>query len=351
MTDTNITMIALNRLVEDKDNARKTGKKDNIGELAASIKAHGLLQSLVVKEAEKGKFAVSAGGRRLRALRLLAKSGDIDKAAPIACRIIPAHQAAEASLAENVVRSSMHVVDEIEAFSKLCKSGEGPEAIAGRFGVSGAHVARRLKLARVSPRLIEAFRKDELDLDQLSALAFSDDHKAQEAAFFDAPDWARTPERLRAQLAQAHVPDSDKLVRFVGIEAYEAAGGAIVSDLFAEEDDSTRYLSDRSLLVRLAEAKLEPIAAEAHAEGWAWIEIAIDGVAWSQFPERVREHRRELSAEDTAEQERLYAKLDETEDEAEIEKIEAAIEFALVIWLAAGRSRTRRRGDHLEPFR
>lgn len=319
------TMIPLNKLVEDKANVRTIGKKDGIGQLAASIKAQGLLQSLVVKEADKGKYAVCAGGRRLRALRLLAKNGDIDKAMPIACRIIGAEQAAEASLAENIVRTNMHPADEIEAFARLCEAGEGPEAIGARFGVNGVHVARRLKLARVSPKLLEAFRRDELDLDQLSALAFSDDHAAQEAAFFGAPEWSRTPERLKAQLAQAHVAETDKLARFVGIEDYVAVGGTLASDLFAE-DDETRFLSDRDLLVRLAESKLAAAADQARAEGWAWVEIAIDGPVWTQFPERVRDQRRPLDDAQQAEQERLYEALDATEDENEIERIEAAID-------------------------
>src|SRR5690606_4993283 len=58
----------------------------------------------------------------------------------------------------------------------------------------------------------------------------------------------------------------------------------------------------------------------------ACVEVSSGGVAWSQFPERVRERRRDLTTDEMAEQERLYAKLDETEDEAEIEKIEAAID-------------------------
>lgn len=322
-----IVAIPLSKLVEDKDNVRKTGRKDGIGELAASIKAQGLLQSLVVKEAGGGKYAVSAGGRRLRALRQLAKAGDIEKSAPIPCKIIDASRAVEASLAENVVRANMHAADEIDAFARLIVAGEGPQTIAGRFGVSSQHVARRLKLARVSPRLLEAFRKDDLDLDQLGALAFSDDHAAQEKAFFDAPQWARTPERLRAQLSQAHIPDTDKLVSFVSIDAYKAAGGVCTTDLFAEADDETRFwLTDRDLLVRLAEERLTAFASEARAEGWAWVEIAIDGVSWSQFPERVREQRRALTDAEETEQQRLYDQLDATEDEAEIDKIEAAID-------------------------
>lgn len=325
---TDVIMIPLTKLVESDDNVRRVNGKDGIVALSQSIRTLGLIHSLVVRDTGKGKFAVIAGGRRLRALRLLAKAGDIEKNAPIPCRVMTeSESAADLSLAENVVRSDLLPWEELSVYAQHIESGEGPETIAARFGVSPQHVARRLKLARVSPRLIEALKKEEATLDQLAALAIVDDHAAQEKAFFDAPDWARTPERLKAQLCQAHLPETDKLARFVGLDDYQAGGGAIVSDLLADpEDDSTRYLADRDLLVRLAEAKLQPIAAQVRREGWAWVQIALDGLAWDKFPERVRERRRELSEEERAEREQLYACLDATEDETESQAIETALD-------------------------
>jgi ParB family chromosome partitioning protein len=320
-----ITMIALSKLVPGRRNVRKTQPAMSIGELAASIASVGLLQNLIVSAADKGRYSVEAGGRRLKALRKLAKAKTIAGNIAIPCRIVSLDDATEVSLAENVQREPMHPADEIEAFAQLVEAGHGPEAIAGRFGVNGTHVARRLKLACVSPRLIEALKKDEINLDQLAALAFTDDHALQEKAFFDAAEWQRTPEQLKACVTQAHVAETDKLARFVGVDAYIDAGGAVTSDLFADED-ATRFLADRELLVRLAETKLEPIVAEVRGEGWAFVEISIDGVAWNQYPQRVHERRRELTGGEGAELERLYAKLDETEDEAEIEAIEAAID-------------------------
>lgn len=76
MTD-NITNIPLTKLTAWKGNVRKTQNKASIDELAASIKAHGLQQSLVIKK-DGRKFAVAAGGRKLLALQQLAKAGDIE---------------------------------------------------------------------------------------------------------------------------------------------------------------------------------------------------------------------------------------------------------------------------------
>jgi ParB family chromosome partitioning protein len=60
------------------------------------------------------------------------------------------------------------------------------------------------------------------------------------------------------------------LVRFVGLDTYEQAGGGIRRDLFAEGDAGV-YLTDAALLERLAQDKLAGIAAEVKAEGWAWV--------------------------------------------------------------------------------
>jgi ParB family chromosome partitioning protein len=86
---TDITPIPLNKLVASEDNVRNTGGADTaLHELALSIAAHGLLQSLVVRKHRKGKFAVVAGGRRLAALQLLAESGKIDPAYGVPCQVL-----------------------------------------------------------------------------------------------------------------------------------------------------------------------------------------------------------------------------------------------------------------------
>src|ERR1700761_5136653 len=106
-----IKMIPLNALVRSNANVRKTGAANGIEELAASIEAHGLLQNLQVGPAANGKFEVVAGGRRLAALKLLAKRKTLAKDAPVACNILGSEDATEISLAENEMRQSMHPAD------------------------------------------------------------------------------------------------------------------------------------------------------------------------------------------------------------------------------------------------
>jgi ParB family chromosome partitioning protein len=268
---TTIEMIPLNKLIPSPANVRKTGALTGIEELAASIAAHGLLQNLQVRPGEKGKFEVVAGGRRLAALQRLAKARTIAKTEEVACHVINGDDAAEISLAENIVRLPMHPADQYEAFKALANQGKGPEEIAGRFGCSPAVVKQRLKLANVSPRLIEAYRNEKIDLDQLMAFAVSDDHAAQEQVWAALPEWNHNPGTIRSHLMVANVDAGDRRAQFVGVTAYRRAGGHILRDLFQPEHDG--YLTDVAVLDRLVIEKLEAEAAAIRTEGWSWVEI------------------------------------------------------------------------------
>src|SRR3546814_14277144 len=90
----------------------------------------------------------------------------------------------------------MHPADQFAAFAALVKEGRPIEDIAADFGVSPLVVQRRLKLANVSPRLMADYRAGGVTLEQLMALTITDDHAAQEAAFYGAP---RSEERRRGQ--------------------------------------------------------------------------------------------------------------------------------------------------------
>src|SRR5271169_1324688 len=101
--------IPLDKLIAWEGNVRKTESDKGIDELAASIKAHGLLQSLVVKKEKGDTYAVVAGRRRLLALQSLAESDDIGAGNPIDCHVIDGEaDAGEISLVENVQREQMH---------------------------------------------------------------------------------------------------------------------------------------------------------------------------------------------------------------------------------------------------
>lgn len=170
-------------------------------------------------------------------------------------------------------------------------------------------VQRRLKLANVSPRLLADYRADAVNLDQLMALAITDDHAAQDAAFYDAPEWQRSPHALRDRLTEREIDASHALVRFVGLDAYEAAGGGIRRDLFAQ-DDSGVYVTDAALLETLVREKLDGHAAEVKAEGWAWVDAAPAATyADLQTFQRAPRERRNPTKRESERMEKLETKM------------------------------------------
>jgi ParB family chromosome partitioning protein len=192
----------------------------------------------------------------------------------------------------------MHPADEFEAFKALIDGGKGVEDVAARFGVSVLTVRCRLKLLALSPKLLALYREDRINLDQLMALTLSDDHAVQERTWFDAQPWDKTPAALRRRLTVGEVEAAGSaLVRFVGIEAYEAAGGLVRRDLF--DDEQSRFLSDPALLERLATDRLEALAATVREEGWKWVEarLSVYSQALRQFVPCTHVSRKPTAAE------------------------------------------------------
>jgi ParB family chromosome partitioning protein len=210
MTD-NIS-IPLNKLLAWEGNVRKTDADKGIDELATSIAAHGLLQSLVVQKDKRGKYAVVAGRRRLAALQVLVEAKTVKPDMDIPCRVLDDEtDACEISLAENVQREPMHPADEFEAFAALIESGMPVADVAARFGVTETVVQRRLRLAKVSPKLIAAYRKGEMTLQHVMAFTITDDHDAQERVWNELSDWQTDdPDAIRHMLTENEITAKDR---------------------------------------------------------------------------------------------------------------------------------------------
>ncbi|MGI9026665.1 MAG: hypothetical protein ACR2GP_14010 [Burkholderiaceae bacterium] len=161
------------------------------------------------------------------------------------------------------------------------------------------------------------------------ALAITDDHGAQEAAFYDSPQWQRSPQALREHLTAREIDATrDPLARFVGIDVYEAAGGGVRRDLFSDHMQGA-YLTDAALLDTLARDKLAAIANSVRAERWGWVEAAprianADLHGFQRAPRERRtptkseaKHIAKLEARQQAIEDRLHA--DDAEDIAEEE--------------------------------
>jgi ParB family chromosome partitioning protein len=291
--------IPFNKLVLSQSNVRRVKAGVSIDDLAASIARRGLIQSLSVfpvvdtEGVETGMFEVPAGGRRFRALEILVKQKRLAKVAPVPCVVRERDGAIlpeEVSLAENIERAPLHPLDQFRAFQDMRDKGMTEEEIAAAFFVQVNVVKQRLRLASVSPALLDVYAEDGMTLEQLMAFTVSPDHARQEQVWDAIKDaWSKEPYQIRRMLTETTVRASDKRAVFVGVEAYEAAGGVTMRDLFQSDDGG--WLQDPALLDRLVAEKLKAIAEEVAAEGWKWIEVAVS------FPYDATRGLRELQGE------------------------------------------------------
>jgi ParB family chromosome partitioning protein len=275
--------IPFNKLVLSQSNVRRVKAGVSIEDLASSILRRGLIQSLSVVPVvdadgrETGMFEVPAGGRRFRALELLVKQKRLAKIAPVPCIVRErggAVLAEEVSLAENIERAPLHPLDQFRAFQGMRGKGMSEEEIAAAFFVPVQVVKQRLRLTAVSPTLLDVYADDGMTLEQLMAFTVSDDHARQELVWEAIKDaWSKEPYQIRRMLTETTVRACDKRAVFIGAEAYEAAGGSIMRDLFQSDDGG--WLQDPALLDRLVSEKLKASAEAIIAEGWKWIEIAV----------------------------------------------------------------------------
>lgn len=198
---------------------RKTYRKEGIEELAANIRADGfrLLQNIVVRKGDKrGRFFVIAGERRRLALTLLAEAGEIASDFAVDARLRDEADATGIILAENIMREDMHPVDQYEAFKVLADEGVSIVHIAARFAITETIVRRRLALARVSPALLQLYRNEEMNLEQLSAFTISDDHEEQVRVWESLPSWNQSSYTIKAALRRDAIAPSDKRICLIG---------------------------------------------------------------------------------------------------------------------------------------
>ncbi|HEX8583026.1 MAG TPA: ParB/RepB/Spo0J family partition protein [Allosphingosinicella sp.] len=312
------TTVPLNKLILSPRNVRKTNVDEDIESLADSIGSKGLLQNLVVSQApgDRGIFEVDAGGRRYRALQLLVTRRTIARNFPVPVLVVPREDATEASLAENLQKIAMNPADEVEAFEAIVERyAEGGitdrkeqiENCARRFGVTFRHVEQRLRLAALAPDILTALREGRIKIEAAKAYASHPDHKEQLRAFAaeekKPENWRHAVQTIRDMLKARTYPTDHRAVIYVGLEAYQAAGGRIEADLFFGAEEREQLL-DPAILDTLAAEK-----ASAEAQRLAQERGFLDGMVrpwhghiWADFkaPKGFEVTYREPKGEDRA---------------------------------------------------
>lgn len=328
--------IPFNKLLLSQSNVRRIKAGVSIEDLAEDIARRGLLQGLSVRPvlaedgSETGMFEIPAGGRRFRALELLAKQKRFARTALVPCVVREGGIAEEDSLAENVQRAPLHPLDQFRAFLALREKGQSEEEIAATFFVAVSVVKQRLKLAAVSPRLLDIYAEDGLTLDQLMAFTVSDNHERQEQVFDSLThSYDKQPHAIRRMLTEHAVRASDKRAQFVRLDAYIEAGGTVTRDLFQSDDGG--WLQDMQLLDMMVDEGLREAGDVILAEGWKWIEVA------PSFPyghayglRQLRGTQQALSDDEEAARDALQAELDRLEaDYADADDLPEEIDHRL----------------------
>lgn len=278
LANTPVEMVPLSQLALSPLNVRKVSPDPvKLQELADSIRAVGVLQNLIVHLLPDGLLGAAAGGRRFRALNILLNNGMITADYAVPVKTVSEEMAKIVSATENFQHEEMHPADQIAVFGEMSREGKTAAQIAGVLGYSTKHVQKFLRLAGMAPALLTALAEDKLNVDQLQALSASEDQERQLNVWENAFGYYRNPKELREAVLKGEVPAAgNRLLDFVGREAYEQAGGGFRYDLFSDEG----FIGDTVLLHTVARQKLTDIAASiAQAEGWLWSEGRTEGVS------------------------------------------------------------------------
>lgn len=242
---------------------------EEIAQLAATIKAAGLLQPLTVRPGRRKEKAAMAldGRRRLLALGLLLAEGAVgeDYLVDVFEETDPGRQAAAVLLTNTAV--PVHIADVITSIGKMLKARLTPDVIAAALGYGEIEVRRLAALSGLHPKALEALRLGRLTLRQARLLARLPDRKEQAQISEAAIQGYGFPEhRIGEALDRGRLTVRDRRFGLVGAARYLAGGGRIETDLFGERPD---VLLDADVLESLWMARAAALAAPSEARGLA----------------------------------------------------------------------------------
>lgn len=319
--------VRLSQLVAGRRNPRRVKpERDAHRRLVASIRAHGLLEPLVVRpmgESAARGYSIIAGNRRLSALREIHR-GDGDPKIPCEVRDVDNLTADAMSLAENFAREGMHPLDEAESFAKLAREdAKGVDAIAAEFGVTERYVRQRMKLATLADVVKAAYREGDIDTATAEAFASVPEERQQEV-WQETGGNPRHADHVRNIVANAWLDASHAL-----FDPDTLPASAVSRDLFSQ-----RVLIERSAFLQ---AQADGLAREREAlieDGWSEVVVGPQAEAqdrlWAMaepepvFDEQVtrklaRIHKRRRDLEALLEQK-------EDDDEVAHQRIERRLE-------------------------
>jgi ParB family chromosome partitioning protein len=263
--------IPLDKLYVDKTNMRFGRKAPDVSDLLPTIRARGVIQTLLVRPPDaQGRYGIVAGRRRFHASCIVAderrNAGDVDPDALLLPCAIMEHgddaAAIEASMIENMARLDADEVRQWESFTRLVREGRGLDEIALTFGLPELSIRRVLALGNLLPRIRDLYRAERIDRVTVRhlTLASKSQQRAWLALFDDAHAHVPIGQQVKAWLFGGQsIPVRFALFDIAGF------GGATIADLFGED----RYFADPEAFWTAQNAAIA-VARDAYlAAGWA----------------------------------------------------------------------------------
>ena len=150
--------IPIERVVPNPDQPRKRFADDDLADLSASIKEKGVIQPLIVRAMDGGKFEIVAGERRWRAAQM-AQLHEL----PVIVREFTDVEVLEVAIIENIQRADLNAAEEAVGYRQLMdRFGHTQEKMAEALGKSRSHIANLLRLLNLPDPVLEMLRKGEL---------------------------------------------------------------------------------------------------------------------------------------------------------------------------------------------
>jgi ParB family chromosome partitioning protein len=263
--------IPLDKLYVDKTNMRGGKKPPDVCDILPTIRARGVIQTLLVRPADPdGRFGIVAGSRRFHASRLVADErrgeGDVDPdALLLPCGILEDGDdaaALEASMIENMARLDADEVRQWESFTRLVRKGRAVADIAATFGLPDLTIRRVLALGNLLPRIRGLYHEEKIDRATVRHLTLAS--KSQQKAWLalhDDPDaYVPTGHQLKAWLFGGQsIP-----ARFALFDI-DDFGGATIADLFGDD----RYFTDPDAFWAAQDAAIAARREAYLEQGWA----------------------------------------------------------------------------------
>ena len=171
-----VRMVPIESLRPNPDQPRKIFDREDLEELAASIRDKGVLQPILVRTqpGEDGAWQIIAGERRWRAAQLARLTE-----APIIIKEMDDVAVFEVAIIENVQRTDLNPLEEADAYRLLMERfGRTQDAVAGVVGKSRSHVANTLRLLQLPEEVLHHVRTGKLSAGHARALITAPDPAA-----------------------------------------------------------------------------------------------------------------------------------------------------------------------------